>query len=171
MRMGSALLGLLLLLGGSAPSLPAAAEPPEAPPTAALSAETRGLLVREMQAIAEAMGRIHRALVTGDHASVAEEARRIHESFVLAQELTDAQREEIATELPEAFVAADRAFHGLAERLAEAGERGKPRLERLWFEEMTRACQGCHAEFAAGRFPGLRSAEGDPGGGSESEGP
>lgn len=140
--------------------VPADANDRAEPVTAALSGETRALLIREMQAIAEAMGLIHRAVVTGDHATVSGEARKIHESFVLAREITPEQREEIANRLPEGFVAADRAFHGLAKRLAEAGRQQDPRLERLWFEEMTRACQACHADYAGSRFPGLASGEG-----------
>lgn len=147
----AALLGAVALASAAG----AGAEPPADPATAALGPETRGLLVQEMQALAESTGRIHRALVTGEHDAVAAEARRIHESFVLARELTEAQRREIRTTLPPDFLAADRAFHELAGRLEAAGEAGDPRLERLWFEEMTRACQSCHAEHAAARFPGL----------------
>ena len=95
--------------------------------------------------------------MTGDHATVASEARNIHDSFVLQQELSDAQRKEIGNELPPDFIKADRAFHVLAERLAQAGDNGNPALERLWFQEMTRACQACHTEYAGARFPGLVS--------------
>lgn len=153
-------LGLLMVL--LVPAAHAAGEGPEEPVTSALSAETRAVLIREMQAIAESMGRIHRAIVTGDHAAVAKESQSIHDSFVLAQELSPVQRKEIREELPAGFIEADRAFHGLAARLAEAGKGEEPRLERLWFQEMTRACQACHAEYAAGRFPGLgESSAGD----------
>lgn len=134
-----------------------AAEPSDGLATAALSTETRTLLIQEMQAITEAMGRIHTAVVTGDHATVVEEARDIHDSFVLAQELTDAQRTEISATLPATFVAADRAFHGLAEKLMRAGERTDSELERFWLQEMTRACLACHKEHATARFPGLAS--------------
>lgn len=151
---------LSLILLSLAPGGVVAGGQPEQPVTAALSAETRAVLIREMQAIAEAMGRIHRAVVTGDHATVATEARNIHDSFILAQELTDAQRKEIGATLPEAFVQQDQAFHGLAGQLAQAGEREDPRLERLWFEEMTRACQACHTDYAGGRFPGLANGSG-----------
>lgn len=131
------------------------AEPQSQLATASLSAETRAVLIEEMQAISKAMGRIHTAAVTGDHPTVAKEARNIHDSFVLQQELSDAQREEIGTELPPGFIKADRAFHVLAERLAQAGDNGNPALERLWFQEMTRACQACHTDYAGARFPGL----------------
>lgn len=151
---------LVLVIVSLAPGLTVAAEEAEEPVTAALSPETRGVLIREMQAIAGAMGDIHRALVTGDHETVGEQARKIHDSFVLAQALSDAQRKEIGTKLPGEFVAADRAFHGLAAKLAEAAKQGDPDVERFWFQEMTRACQGCHTDFAAGRFPGLANGSG-----------
>lgn len=146
---------LALLATVLMPTVAFGAEPQSQPATASLSAETRAVLIEEMQAISQAMGRIHTAVVTGDHPTVAEEARNIHDSFVLQQELSDAQREEIGTELPPTFIAADRAFHVLAERLARAGENGNPALERLWFQEMTRACQACHTDYAGARFPGL----------------
>lgn len=146
---------LVLVIVSLAPGLTVAEEEAEEPVTAALSPETRGVLIREMQAIAGAMGEIHRALVTGDHETVGEQARKIHDSFVLAQALSDAQRKEIGTTLPGEFVAADRAFHGLAAKLAEAAEQGDPDVERFWFQEMTRACQACHTDYAGGRFPGL----------------
>ena len=129
--------------------------------TAALSPETRAFIVREMQAIADAMGRIHRALVTGDHAAVAEQAGQIHASFVLAQELTRNQRHELHSRLPADFLAADRHFHDLAKRLALAAGEEDPDLQRFWFAEMTRACQDCHADHAGKRFPGLRAQGSD----------
>lgn len=86
---------------------------------------------------------------------MAEEARNIHDSFVLQQELFNAQRKELGTELSPDFIKADQAFHVLAERLAQAGEHGNPALERLWFQEMTRSCQACHTDYAGALFPGL----------------
>lgn len=149
-RRFSALLAAVLM-----PSIVFAAEPQSQPVTASLSPETRVVIIGEMQAISQAMGRIHTAVVTGDHSTVAEEARNIHDSFVLEQELSDSQREEIGTELPTGFIEADQAFHVLSERLAQAGESSNPTLERLWFQEMTRACQACHTDYAGARFPGL----------------
>ncbi|MDT8319586.1 MAG: hypothetical protein RQ826_03585 [Xanthomonadales bacterium] len=130
------------------------------PVTAALSGETRALLIREMQAIDAAMGHVHRALVTGDHGTVVDQARSIHDSFVLAQEMSDAQRHEIHSRLPADFLQKDQAFHALAGRLVEAGRHADARLQRLWFGEMTRACQECHAQHAGARFPGLKESAG-----------
>jgi hypothetical protein len=127
--------------------------------TARLSPETRSLIIREMQALDAAMGTIHTALITGDHATVAREAHRIHDSFVLAQGLSPAQRSEIGNLLPPDFLVQDQQFHQLAARLAAAARDHDPQLERLWYQEMTRACQSCHAAHATARFPGLRASD------------
>jgi hypothetical protein len=132
--------------------------------TARLSPEVRSVIVQEMQAIDAAMRTIHSALVAGDHATVAREAHHIHDSFVLAQTLSPAQRDEIGRVLPPSFVAADRQLHQLAARLAVAAEESDAHLARLWFQEMTRACQACHAEHAAPRFPGLSPPAADDSG-------
>lgn len=150
---------LVLIAAMLVPVLGSAAEPQNPPATAKLSPETRALFIGEMLAISEAMGRIHTAVVTGDHSVVSAEARKIHDSFVLEQELSDAQRKEISTQLPSGFIAADGAFHVLSDRLAQAGESGNPTLERLWFQEMTHACQTCHVDYGGSRFPGLAADE------------
>jgi cytochrome c556 len=129
-----------------------AAEPSTVTDT--LTPGTRAALIQEMQGIDAAMDRIHTALVTGDHATVSAEAKAIRDSFILAQVLSDEQRTEIAA-LPQDFLGADRAFHQVAERLVQAGETHDSQAERVWYDEMTRACLACHEAFAAGRFPGL----------------
>lgn len=127
--------------------------------TEELSAGTRSVLVLEMQAIAEAMGRIHTALVTGDHAGVATDARNIEASFVLNKQLTAAQRHEIHTRMPGEFLAADQAFHQLAGELAEVAERRDLAQERALFNAMSEACESCHVRFAGKRFAGLSKFE------------
>ncbi len=150
----SFLTGTLMAVLGSPNGL--LAQTPDATlETEALSPPTRALLIKEMQALASAMGRIHHAMVIGEHRTVATEAKAIHDSFVLAQELSDSQRQEIQTTLPTAFVSADRAFHELSARLVDAADEEDARAERLWFDEMTRACLACHQRFAGKRFPGL----------------
>lgn len=125
--------------------------------TEKLSPGTRAVLVEEMQAIAAAMGRIHTAMVTGDHAVVVTEAENIESSFVLKQKLTQEQRHEIHATLPQAFIEMDRSFHQQAGELAAAGREQDVAAERAAFEQMSRSCQSCHASFASGRFPALES--------------
>lgn len=155
----SVMTGTLIAVLGSANSL--LAQTPDATlATEALSPPTRALLIKEMQALATAMGRIHRAMVMGEHQTVVTEAKAIHDSFVLAQELSESQRREIKTTLPPAFVSADQDFHELSARLMDAAAQEDARLERLWFDEMTRACLACHQTYAGKRFPGLARGDG-----------
>jgi cytochrome c556 len=149
-----ALKGALIAVLGT-PSGLLAQTPDATLATEALAPSTRALLIQEMQALAAAMGRIHRAMVIGEYRAVATEAKAIHDSFVLAQELSESQRQEIQTTLPSAFVSADQNFHELSARLVDAATQEDARLERLWFDEMTRACLACHRTFAGKRFPGL----------------
>ncbi|MDX1444390.1 MAG: cytochrome c [Gammaproteobacteria bacterium] len=144
---------LLILIATLAVSAPVLAKPTLV--TEELPAETRQVLIEEMQAIAAAMGRIHTAMVTGDHAAVAKEAAEIKASFVLKQKLTKEQRHQIHEMLPQAFIAMDRSFHELAGELARAAEQEDTSAERATFERMSETCQGCHATFASKRFPGL----------------
>ena len=123
--------------------------------TEALSADTREVLIQEMQAISKAMGRIHTALVTGNHSIVASEAANIESSFVLKQKLSESQRHEIHSRLPQEFITADKAFHRLAGELARHARAGDIAAERETFEALSAACQSCHADFAARRFRGL----------------
>lgn len=120
-----------------------------------LSADTREVLIEEMQAISKSMGRIHTALVTGNHSTVASEAANIEASFVLKKKLSQQQRHEIHERLPQEFIAADKAFHRLAGELARHARAGDSAAERKTFEAMSAACQSCHADFAAKRFAGL----------------
>lgn len=146
---------LLILIATLAVSAPVLAKPTLV--TEALPAETRQVLIEEMQAIAAAMGRIHTAMVTGDHATVAKEAAEIKASFVLKQKLTKEQRHQIHETLPQAFIAMDRSFHELAGELARAAEQEDTSAERATFLRMSETCQGCHVTFASERFPGLET--------------
>lgn len=155
-----ALKGALIGVLGT-PSVLLAQTPDATLATEALSPSTRSLLIQEMQVLAAAVGRIHRAMVMGEHRTVAAESKAIHDSFVLAKELSESQRREIQTRLPPRFVSADQNFHELSARLVNAATQEDVRLERFWFDEMTRACLACHQTFAGKRFPGLVSGDED----------
>lgn len=143
----------LPLLGG--PSLaqesPAAGDAvgPRLPP------HVRAMLLEEMSAALAATQRILDALVRGEDAIVAEEAQAIHDSFILAQQMTDADREALLAAVPPDFITRDRAFHELAASLAAAGRDGAVARQRALFGAMVEACAGCHARHAANLFPGF----------------
>jgi hypothetical protein len=153
-----AALVLALLTNAPAP----AAEPPTDPDDSVaepvgpqLPERVRGLLLEEMAALLGAAQQILDALVRGDDEVVAEQAQAMHDSFILAQKMTDADRQALLAAVPPAFVNRDQAFHELAASLAAAGRAGDAARQRTLFASMIDACADCHARHASNLFPGL----------------
>ncbi len=136
-------------------STESAADAPDESVGANLPPGLRGLLLREMNAALEASKRILDALVRGQDEVVARNAQAIHDSFILAQEMTPADRETLRESLPDAFIERDRIFHEISDRLARAA-RAKDRQRQLQlFADMIAACRDCHSHHAGDRFPGF----------------
>ena len=117
-------------------------------------AELRGLFRDEMVALQGAMLELVPAIVSGDTEAIARLAERMRAGYVLAQKLTDAQREELERALPAAFLERDGEFHELAGGLAEAARKHQAALVPFYFYKLTESCVGCHARYAGHRFPG-----------------
>lgn len=113
------------------------------------------LIRAEMLEIEGAMQEELGHLARGEPHRGAEVARQIHQSFVLKQRLSEEERKELASLLPERFLTLDREFHGRAERLAQAFEQRDFTAAAELYSEMTRACVRCHGRFATDRFPAL----------------
>lgn len=128
-----------------------------------LPARLRGLLVQEMNAIAEASRELQGALIRGDSETVATRAQKIHDSFILDQKMTPADKKALVKAVPKAFVQRDKAFHKLTGRLAEAARQNHQDRQEKLFTRMVRACRGCHERHARGRFPGLQGSGVDDG--------
>ena len=64
---------------------------------------------------------------------------------MLAQKLTDGQREELEQLLPAAFVERDGEFRELAAGLADAAREHRAPLVPFYFYKLTESCVGCHA--------------------------
>jgi len=126
------------------------------PVTPNLTQKLDRLLREEMRSVQAAMGRIHTAMVMGDHESVAENAQRIHDSFILQRSLTEQDREDLMTAVPPGFIELDRSFHRLSAQLAEAGRTGDTAVEFQVYNRMTRTCLQCHARYVSDRFPGVQ---------------
>ncbi len=139
-----------------APSTALSTAPATAPagPVQQLSPELRGLFRDEMVALQGAMLELVPAIVSGDSESIARLAERMRAGYVLAQKLTDAQREELERLLPAAFLERDGEFHDLAGGLADAAREHPTALVPFYFYKLTESCVGCHARYAAHRFPG-----------------
>ena len=131
------------------------------------------LIRAEMKEIETAMQEELGHLARAEAAEGARVARSIHESFVMEQQMTDEERQELRSLLPATFLAFDKDFHARAERMAGAFERGDFTTAAALYSEMTQACVRCHSRFATERFRGFVGGEpaGDDGPESSAEGP
>lgn len=144
---------ITLLLGLAISTSSLAAEPV----TPKLTDNLSKLLREEMRSVQAAMSTTHSAIVMGQHESVAENAQQIHDSFILTQELTDQDRKDLMSAVPDGFIELDEEFHQLAASLAEAGRNSDTNAQHRLFSEMTDNCLECHSSYVYDRFPGVRS--------------
>jgi len=117
------------------------------------------LLREEMRSIQSAMGQIHSAIVMGQHDKVAEQAQNIHDSFILQQSLTEQDRKDLISAVPEGFIKLDKEFHQLAASLADAGRNDDTRKQHKLFGKMTGNCIQCHSTYVSDRFPGVKPVQ------------
>ncbi|MFE8071042.1 hypothetical protein QQM79_08275 [Marinobacteraceae bacterium S3BR75-40.1] len=144
-----------LVLGALVSSHAWAAEPV----TPKLTDKLDRLLRQEMRSVQSAMGTIHTAMVTGQHEKVAENAQQVHDSFILQQSLTEQDRKDLKSAVPQGFIELDKRFHALSGQLAEAGKQEDTRKQRQLYDQMTGNCIQCHATYVSDRFPGVEYRE------------
>ncbi|MEO8196733.1 MAG: hypothetical protein ABI689_08430 [Thermoanaerobaculia bacterium] len=140
------------------PANESATPPPPAGGVSALSPDLRALFRLEMAGLQGAMLELLPAVVSGDWEKVENVAERIRSGFVLAQKLTEAQREELDGALPAGFLERDAEFHEMATGLAAAAREHQPELVSFYVYKLTDGCIGCHTRHAQARFPGFASA-------------
>lgn len=126
-----------------------------------LSDELSGLLTREMLAIEQGMKALVTGIPAGEWETVAEVAQQISDSFIMAQQLTPEQMEELHHALPAGFVDLDRAFHSYAAMLAHAAKMKNADVAGFYHYKLIDACVTCHRRYAQERFPGLADGPGD----------
>lgn len=139
----------LFALASLAPGLAAEPVGPE------LTPKLRGLLIKEMVQIDQAMQEIFSAIVRGQHATVADKGQAIHDSFILKQSLTKEDRQDLKAAVPPEFLQMDAHLHELSASLAEAGRSEDTPRQLELFSRMTDACVACHSTYTTDRFPGL----------------
>lgn len=126
-----------------------------------LSPESRELLRSEMREITRGMEELVSAVAEARWETIEDTATQISNSFVLQQELTEAQRQELAR-LPRDFQALDRAFHAQAQELARAAKQHDIQAVTSQYHLLLSSCASCHAEFARAAFPGFTPREPAP---------
>ena len=125
----------------------------------ALSPDVRGLLAEEMLHIEKGMQSIFSNMVRGNYEAIVQTATDIQNSFIFNRKLTDAQRQELKTNIPKGFVTLDRSFHETAGELAVAAEFAEKEKVQENFERMSQKCVQCHSTYATHRFPSFAEEE------------
>lgn len=118
-----------------------------------LSSQLRVVLSQEMIALEKGMKEIFSSMIAGDYEKIEKTAGNIKNSFILEQKLTQNQKEELHSKLPEAFLTLDSTFHKDAEMLEHVANIKNPELTQFYFNKMTNACVSCHQSFAQEKFP------------------
>jgi len=120
-----------------------------------LSPELRKLLQKEMQALQNGMMEIIPAYISGDWSKIDNIALKMKNSFILRQALTDKQKHELHSVLPETFIKLDQQFHYLSGMLSHVAKNKKQELVGFYFSKLGESCVGCHEQFATHKFPAL----------------
>lgn len=121
-----------------------------------LSPELRTLLQKEMQALQKGMMDIIPAYIAGNWGEIKVIAHQMKNSYIMKQQLTDAQKKELHSTLPDSFIELDQQFHYLAGMLEHVAEEEKLELINFYFSKMGETCMSCHAQFATHKFPAFR---------------
>lgn len=153
MLKGFVVLGLLVVAGFS----PAVESQEAHHEGIELSATLHEALAAEMAAIDAGISSLATSIARGDWPTVRSESQRIHDSFILKQELSEAELEELHRSLPAGFLALDARFHQHAKQLAHVAEEGDGELAVFYFAKLIEGCVDCHTTYAAEAFPGLAS--------------
>lgn len=143
------------VVGSFAQDMYATAAKAEAP-ILPLSPKLRGALVAEMAGVKEGVAELSGALATGEWDKAAGRAARIRDSYIMKQQLSRAELEQLERALPADFAEMDDVFHRRAEGLRRAAGEKNYELAVFYFSKMMEACGGCHARYATHVLPGFK---------------
>jgi len=119
----------------------------------ALSPELRDLLKKEMSALQEGMMSIIPAYISGNWQEIETISLKMKNSYILKQNITKKQIQELHSSLPNEFIKKDKEFHYLAGMLNHAAENKKSELIGFYYSKLSESCVSCHSQYATHRFP------------------
>ena len=121
-----------------------------------LSPEVKNLLVREMRSLSGAMTKLAPALIRGDWQQATTIATKMRDSYIMKQELTSKQIEELHHALPPLFAEYDQAFHEYAGMLAHAAKKKNADVANFYLFKLSETCIKCHSRYAKREVPWIR---------------
>lgn len=128
----------------------------------ALSPKLRAALIAEMAALKGGATELSVSLATGEWDKAARVAERMRDSYILKQQLSAEEREQLHRVLPAEFLALDERFHRHADALARAAADRDHELALFYFSRMMEGCVACHARYAAHTLKGFAPAASRP---------
>ncbi len=120
---------------------------------------TRNALIKEMQAITVNYQILVAGLAQGNWTEVVKQSHTIYSSFILKQELSEKDRQDLHRILPARFIELDSQFHIHAKKLALAAKQHDRELATFYAGQMLNGCVNCHRLYAQEHFPGLAEPE------------
>lgn len=118
-----------------------------------LTPKLKSLLSQEMIRIEQGMASLVSFIAAGDLREVAREAKALRDSYIMKQQLTPEQIEELHHSLPAGFREIDHGFHRTAGKMSAAAEKEDHELVTFYFYKLNEACVACHSRYAQQRFP------------------
>jgi hypothetical protein len=118
-----------------------------------LSPELRDLLKKEMYALQEGMMSIIPAYISGNWEEIETISLKMKNSYILKQNITKKQIQELHSSLPSEFIKKDKEFHYLSGMLNHAAKNKKSELIGFYYSKLSESCLSCHSQYATHRFP------------------
>ena len=111
-------------------------------------------LRKEMHSITKNYQELVSNLAQGEWNKVVENSHNIHSAFILKQELSEEDMDDLYRILPERFIEMDSKFHDHALKLAMAAQAKDGELASMYSGKMMEGCVSCHQVYAKDRFEG-----------------
>jgi hypothetical protein len=117
-----------------------------------LSVGLQNLLSKEMLSVKNGMDDILQGIISSDFQKIQTIAKKIENSYILKQQLTLPQQQEIKEKLSTQFIKLDSSFHESASELSNVAEFEDLNGTIEIYSDMINQCVKCHQIYARDRF-------------------
>ncbi|MEN8264142.1 MAG: hypothetical protein ABFR82_11820 [Nitrospirota bacterium] len=122
-----------------------------------LSKKVRRLLSAEMNRIQNGMTNLVIAVSAGKWNEISLVSGKMEKGYIMRQKLTEEQREEFNSSLPEGYKKINNEFQEVLSHLIRAAVEHDGLLVNSYFSRLNKTCISCHSKYAKKRFPGFKS--------------
>ena len=119
------------------------------------STELLALIRAEMLEIAGGIQTISLSIAVADWDTIQKTSIKLRDSYIMDQNLSTQQAQELKEILPENFKLLDAEFHQRADKLGIAAQNKDPEMVAFHYSRLVENCIHCHSAYARTRFPGF----------------